>query len=92
MGRYLGEWAPAGASGCQARRAHNWALCWSFFGGPFRNGEREKLTWVHFPVFLLARSTIITFCRLVVRAAAAACSYGDKVLFLQGLSGCASTP
>jgi hypothetical protein len=37
---------------------------------------------LHFPVFLLARSTIITFCRLVVRAAAAACSYGDKVLFL----------
>ena len=46
------------------------------FAGPFRNGEREKLTWVHIPVFLLARSTIITFCRLVVRAAAAATPTG----------------
>jgi hypothetical protein len=33
-----------------------------------RKGEREKLTWVHMPVFLLAISTIATFCKTVIAA------------------------
>jgi hypothetical protein len=42
----------------------------------FRNGERERLTWVHIPVFLLARSTIITLCKDVMAAAAQAIPTG----------------
>jgi hypothetical protein len=34
----------------------------------FRNGERENITWVHIPVFLLATKTILTFCTTAVKA------------------------
>ena len=42
----------------------------------FPNAERENITWVHIPVFLLASKTIITFCKVVVTATAQATPTG----------------
>jgi hypothetical protein len=41
-----------------------------------RNGERENITWVHIPVFLLATKTILTFCTTAVKAVMAATPSG----------------
>jgi hypothetical protein len=66
-----------GSTGLAARDGQRpfveWVIGWCHrFDKPFRKRDGERLTWVHIPVFLLASKTIITFCKVVVRAAAQA--------------------
>jgi hypothetical protein len=66
----LGSTEPGGKRRATAFRRVGHRMVCHRFDKPFRKRDGERLTWVHIPVFLLASKTIITFCKVVVRAAA----------------------